>query len=435
MFPLSKLLSRLIRIGTLEVIDARGRSHIFRGEESGPFVTMRLSDPKLHRSLFLNPELAAGEAYMDGTMTFPASSLRDFLDLVSLNRNRPTGAPGAFHRAARAVSRTMKRFQQSNPIGKAQENVAHHYDIGNELYRLFLDEDLFYSCAYFEKDDDTLEAAQRAKCRLLAAKLGLQPGQRVLDIGSGWGGLAIYLAKIEKVDVLGVTLSKEQHALAEQRARQAGVSERVRFELRDYRELGEKFDRIVSVGMFEHVGVQRYGEFFAKVNELMPDDGVVLLHSIGHMSPPSTASPWLRKYIFPGAYSPSLSEVFPAIEKNRLWVTDCEFLRLHYAMTLRHWHDRFAENRQRIAGMYDERFCRMWEFYLISAEMMFRHGAQEVFQMVLSRKRDASPIRRDFMIDVQRDYKAREAQAMSLPRVRRNASSGRTRASSRSRSA
>jgi cyclopropane-fatty-acyl-phospholipid synthase len=325
---------------------------------------------------------------MDGTMTFPESSVRAFLELVSLNRNRPAGAPGAFHRASRAVSRAMKRFQQSNPIGKAQENIAHHYDIGNELYSLFLDEGLFYSCAYFESDDDTLEAAQRAKCRLIAAKLGLQPGQRVLDIGSGWGGLAIYLAKIEDVEVVGVTLSKEQHALAEARARQAGVSDRVRFELRDYRELTEQFDRIVSVGMFEHVGVQRYGEFFATVNELMPDDGVMLLHSIGHMSPPSTASPWLRRYIFPGAYSPSLSEVFPAVEKNRLWVTDCEFLRLHYAMTLRHWHDRFAENRQRIADMYDERFCRMWEFYLISAEMMFRHGAQEVFQMLLSRKRD-----------------------------------------------
>jgi len=415
MFPLSKLLSQLIRIGTLEVIDAAGTSHTFQGTEPGPSVTMKLSDPKLYKSLFFSPELAAGEAYMDGTMTFPGSSLRDFLELVSLNRNRPTGAPNAFHRAVRVVSRSMKRFQQSNPIGKALENIAHHYDIGNELYRLFLDDGLFYSCAYFETDDDTLEAAQRAKCRLIAAKLGLQPGQRILDIGSGWGGLAIYLAQIEQVEVLGVTLSKEQHALAEERARQAGVDDRVRFALRDYRELDEQFDRIVSVGMFEHVGVPRYDEFFAKVNDLMPDDGVMLLHTIGHMSPPSTASPWLRKYIFPGAYSPSLSEVAPAVERNRLWMMDCEFLRLHYAMTLRHWHDRFAANRERIATMYDERFCRMWEFYLISAEMMFRHGAQEVFQMLLSRKRDASPIRRDFMIDRQRAHKAREAEVMPRP--------------------
>jgi cyclopropane-fatty-acyl-phospholipid synthase len=373
---------------------------------------MKLSDPKLYKTLFFNPELAAGEAYMDGTMTFPGSSLRDFLELVSQNRNRPTGKPTTFHQAARTVSRAMKRFQQSNPIGKAQKNIAHHYDIGNELYSLFLDEGMFYSCAYFETDEDTLEAAQRAKCRLIAAKLGLQPGQKVLDIGSGWGGLAIYLATIEDVEVHGVTLSKEQHALAEAKAKRAGVSDRVHFELCDYRELSGQFDRIVSVGMFEHVGVHRYGEFFAKVNELMPESGVMLLHSIGHMSPPSTASPWLRKYIFPGAYSPSLSEVFPAAETNRLWVLDCEFLRIHYALTLRHWHQRFAENRQRIANLYDERFCRMWEFYLISAEMMFRHGAQEVFQMLLSRKRDAIPIRRDFMIDVQRGYKAREPDAM-----------------------
>ena len=223
---------------------------------------------------------------------------------------------------------------------------------------------------------------------------------------------------MEDVEVLGVTLSKEQHALAQQRAEAAGVSDRVKFELRDYRELDAKFDRIVSVGMFEHVGVPRYGEFFDKVNQLLPDRGVMLLHSIGHMSPPSTASPWLRKYIFPGAYSPSLSEVFPAVERNKLWVTDVEFLRLHYAMTLKHWHQRFEAHRAEIAKLYDEKFCRMWEFYLISAEMMFRTGAQEVFHMQLSRTRDASPIRRDYIIDSQRALKAREAERLP-PLVRR----------------
>ncbi|MGE0628909.1 MAG: class I SAM-dependent methyltransferase [Hyphomicrobiaceae bacterium] len=407
MFPLSKLLSRLIRIGTLTVIDAEGRKHTF-GAAPGPAATMKLDDPRLYRALFFSPELAAGEAYMDGRLSFPGSSLREFLALVSHNQNRPGGAPTPFHRAVGNISRKLKRFQQSNPIGKAQQNIAHHYDIGNALYRLFLDAGLFYSCAYFEQDDDTLEAAQRAKCRLIAAKLGLRPGQKILDIGCGWGGLAIYLAQIENVEVLGVTLSKEQHAVAVERAEAAGLTGRVRFQLQDYRNLDQKFDRIVSVGMFEHVGVQRYDEFFAKANRLIPDDGVIVLHSIGHMSPPSTASPWLRKYIFPGAYSPSLSEVFPAVERNRLWVTDCEFLRLHYAMTLRHWHERFEINRKRISEMYDERFCRMWEFYLISAEMMFRTGAQEVFQMQLSRKRDASPIRRDYIIDIQRDLKRRE---------------------------
>ena len=412
MFPLSTLLTQLIKVGTITVVDATGSTHTFGGRSPGPTVRMKLSDKTLYRKLFFNPELAAGEAYMDGTLSFPDSSLRDFLNLISINRNRPGGRPGLFHRVVGSVARKLKRFQQSNPIGKAQKNIAHHYDIGNDLYRLFLDDELFYSCAYFENDNDTLEAAQRAKCRLIAAKLGLKPGHKILDIGSGWGGLALYLAQMEEVEVVGVTLAKEQHALAQERVEAANLGSRVRFELRDYRELTEQFDRIVSVGMFEHVGVQRYDEFFDKINQLMPDDGVMLLHSMGHMSPPSTASPWLRKYIFPGAYSPSLSEVFPAVERNRLWVTDCEFLRLHYAMTLRHWHARFEANRETIAEMYDERFCRMWEFFLISAEMMFRTGAQEVFQMQLSRNRDASPIHRDYIVDVQRELKQREVERL-----------------------
>jgi cyclopropane-fatty-acyl-phospholipid synthase len=308
----------------------------------------------------------------------------------------------------RRISRGLKRFQQANPIGKAQQNVAHHYDLGNAFYELFLDRELFYSCAYFRSEDETLEAAQRNKCRLIAAKLNLKPGMKVLDIGSGWGGLARYLAQIADVEVMGVTLSKEQLALAVERTKAAGLSDRVTFALQDYRHLTTKFDRIVSVGMFEHVGVGHYGEFFAKVNELMTDDGVMLLHSIGHMSPPGTASPWLRKYIFPGAYSPALSEVFPAVENNSLWVTDLEFLRVHYATTLRHWYERFDANRAAVAKMYDERFCRMWEFYLISAEMMFRTGSQEVFHMQLAKKRDAAPIVRDYAVDVQRELERRE---------------------------
>ena len=410
MFPLSTLLQRFVQKGTLTVIDAEGQTHTFGGKVPGPAVTMRLSDAKLYKSLFLNPELAAGEAYMEGTMTFPGSSLRDFLGLFSVNQGALKS--GAIQRAIGIASRRLKRFQQANSIRRARANIAHHYDVGNALYKLFLDDGMFYSCAYFEDDNDTLEAAQRAKCRLIAAKLGLKPGHKVLDIGCGWGGLAIYLASIEDVEVLGVTLSKEQHALAQERAKAAGVADRVRFELRDYRELDQRFDRIVSVGMFEHVGVPHYPEFFRHVNSLLPDDGVMLLHSIGHMSPPGTASPWLRKYIFPGAYSPALSEVFPAVERNRLWVTDVEFLRVHYATTLRHWHTRFEKHRPEIVRMYDERFCRMWEFYLISAEAMFRTGAQEVFHMQLSRNRDASPIRRDYMVDQQRILKAREKERL-----------------------
>jgi cyclopropane-fatty-acyl-phospholipid synthase len=414
MFPLSILLDKLIQVGTLTVTDATGGTHRFGGREPGPAATLQLADPALYRSLFLSPEMAAGEAYMDGKVSFPGSSLRAFLELVAINTNRPRGTPTPFHKAVGALSRRMKALQQSNPIGQAQKNIAHHYDIGNALYEIFLDDGLFYSCAYFERDGDTLEAAQIAKCRLIAAKLGLRPGLTILDIGSGWGGLAIYLAQMDDVRVHGVTLSKEQHALAQQRAQAAGVGDRVTFELRDYRQLDRRFDRIVSVGMFEHVGVPRYDEFFSTVNRLMPDDGVMLLHSIGHMSPPSTASPWLRKYIFPGAYSPSLSEVFPAVERNRLWVMDCEFLRLHYAMTLKHWHQRFNAERDRVKALYDERFCRMWEFYLISCEMMFRYGAQEVFHLQLSRTRDAMPIRRDYMIEKQRELKQREAERLRL---------------------
>jgi cyclopropane-fatty-acyl-phospholipid synthase len=303
----------------------------------------------------------------------------------------------------------FRKRQQANALGEAQQNVAHHYDLGNDFYRLFLDENLLYSCAYFRHDGETLEQAQRNKLRLIAAKLGLQPGQRVLDIGSGWGDLAIYLASLEDVEVLGVTLSREQQALASERAAAAGLSDRVRFELKDYRALTAQFDRIVSVGMFEHVGVHHYDEFFTHLNGLMPDDGIAVIHSIGHMSPPGMASPWLRKYIFPGAYSPALSEVFAAVERNSLWVTDVEVLRLHYAKTLAHWEKRFQDHRDKVVQMYDERFARMWEFYLISAEMMFRTGSQMVFHMQLSRSRDAAPIVRDYTVDVQRHYLAREA--------------------------
>ena len=412
MFPLSHMLKSFVRCGSLDVVDAAGKSHRFGGVKPGPAVTMRLTDPSLYHKLFVNPELAAGEAYMDGRMTFPhpsgspSAGLRDFLTLFSINRLALGSYP--LQAGLKRVSRALKSFQQANPVGQAQRNVAHHYDLGNALYKLFLDEGMFYSCAYFQSPSDTLEQAQRNKCRLIAAKLGLQPGMKVLDIGSGWGGLAIYLAQMEDIEVTGVTLSKEQHALSSERARALGLDHRVKFELLDYRALDRRFDSVVSVGMFEHVGVGHYGEFFAQINRLMPDDGVMLLHSIGHMSPPGTASPWMRKYIFPGAYSPALSEVFPAVESNSLWVTDLEFLRVHYATTLLHWHQRFERHREQVARLYDERFCRMFEFYLISAEMMFRTGSQEVFHMQLSRRRDASPIVRDYITDTQRRYLERE---------------------------
>jgi cyclopropane-fatty-acyl-phospholipid synthase len=401
MFPLSHMLTSFVRIGTLKVIDADGRTHIFPGTP-GPSVTMRLTDRSLYRKLFFNPELHAGEAYMDGRLRFEDSTLRDFLTLFSINRLSLGSYP--LQKVLRAVARGLKRLQQANRVGQAQKNVAHHYDLGNDFYKLFLDEGMNYSCAYFHNDNETLEQAQRNKLRLIAAKLNLKPGLRLLDIGSGWGDLALYLAALENVDVTGVTLSKEQHALSNEKAQRLGLCDRVRFHLQDYRHVGGQFDRIVSVGMFEHVGVRHYAEFFAKINALIKDDGLMLLHSIGHMSPPGTASPWLRKYIFPGAYSPALSEVFAEVERASLWVTDLEFLRLHYAKTLNHWCQRFEANRARVSEMYDERFCRMWEFYLVSAEMMFRTGSQLVFQMQLARKRDAAPIVRDYITDVRRHY-------------------------------
>jgi len=411
MFPLSHMMKSFVRVGTLKIIDADGKVHVFSGQP-GPNVTMRLSDRSLYHKLVFNPELNAGEAYMDGRMSFEDSTLRDFLTLFSLNRLSLASYP--LQKVLRRVSRMFKKGQQANPIGKAQQNVAHHYDLGNDFYKLFLDEGLQYSCAYFTNDDNTLEQAQRNKLRLLAAKLNLSPGLKILDIGCGWGDLALYLARLADVEVVGVTLSKEQFELANARARKAGLDKRVRFELKDYRKVEDRFDRIVSVGMFEHVGVHHYGEFFGKINELMDDDGLALIHSIGHMSPPGTASPWLRKYIFPGAYSPALSEVFEVVEQNSLWVTDLEFLRLHYAKTLAHWAQRFEANRDKVEAMYDARFARMWEFYLISAEMMFRTGSQLVFHMQLARKRDAAPIVRDYITDLQRDYKRQEAEFRSL---------------------
>ena len=410
MFPLSHMLTSFVRVGTLKVIDAEGSTHLFGGGP-GPSATMKLTDRSLYTKLFLNPELHAGEAYMDGRMSFvEGSTLRDFLTLFSVNRLSLGSYP--LQKVLRRVSRGLKRFQQANKVGEAQANVAHHYDLGNDFYRLFLDEGMQYSCAYFTDPGETLEQGQRNKLRLIAAKLRLAPGLKVLDIGSGWGDLALYLAAMEDADVTGVTLSTEQHALSNEKARAAGLAHRVRFELLDYRSMQGRFDRIVSVGMFEHVGVHHYPEFFAQVNALMQDDGLMLLHSIGHMSPPGTASPWLRKYIFPGAYSPALSEVFPVVEQASLWVTDLEFLRVHYADTLREWHRRFEANRAAIAAMYDERFCRMWEFYLISAEMMFRTGSQLVFHMQLARRRDAAPVVRDYVTDTQRRYRELEAERL-----------------------
>ena len=412
MFPLSHMMKAFIRKGTLEVIDADNKRHVFSGEP-GPKVVMRISDKKLYRDLVFKSEIAAAEGYMDGTMVFEeGSTLREFLHLFSINRLSLAAYP--LQKAIRKATMLTRRKQQANKVGEAQSNVAHHYDLGNEFYKLFLDKNMLYSCAYFHNDNQSLEQAQRNKLRLIASKLNLQPGQKVLDIGCGWGDMALYLASMEDVHVIGVTLSTEQQKLATERAAEMGLSDRVEFRLQDYRELTEQFDRVVSVGMFEHVGVAHYDEFFAKLNDLMPDDGLALIHSIGHMSPPGMASKFMRKYIFPGAYSPALSEVFASVERNSLWCLDLEFLRVHYANTLAHWEKRFQENRDKVEEMYDERFARMWEFYLISAEAMFRTGSQLVFHMQLSRSRDAAPLVRDYTVDVQREYEKRETKRLPV---------------------
>jgi cyclopropane-fatty-acyl-phospholipid synthase len=399
----SKLLRSLMTEGQLTVIDAAGVSHVFAGRP-GPAVTVRLHNRALHHRLLLNPKLAVGEAYMDGTLTIEDASLYDLIDLLARNlvafENRPS------RRFVNAVERAVRIVHTYNPVPRAHRNVAHHYDLSGTLYDLFLDRDRQYSCAYFTSANETIEQAQENKKLHLAAKLLLEPGQRLLDIGSGWGGLALYLARLSGVDATGITLSTEQHKIANERAHTDGLNERVRFHLRDYRLESGRYDRIVSVGMFEHVGPANYNTFFAKIRDLLAEDGVALLHSIGRMEPPGSTNPWLRKYIFPGGYTPALSEVLSAIERVGLWVTDIEILRLHYAETLRHWRQRFEANRDRVRAIYDERFCRMWDFYLTGCEISFRRMNQMVFQVQLARKQEAVPLTRDYVTDFERAHRA-----------------------------
>jgi cyclopropane-fatty-acyl-phospholipid synthase len=393
-----RLLARGIKQGCITLIDPDGRKQSFgRGE---PRVTVRLADRATDWGLAFNPWLKVGEAYMDGKLTIEQGSLYDLIDIGLANTS---GIQNARWQKVIAGFHTLARWwHQHNPVGLARQHVAHHYDLSRRLFELFLDESMQYSCAYFLKPTMGLAEAQAAKMRHIAAKLLLQPGQRVLDIGCGWGGLAIYLARQCGVEVVGVTLSKEQHELATQRAKDAGVERQVKFKLQDYRLENERYDRIVSVGMFEHVGVKHYGEFFGAVERLLKPTGVALLHAIGRRDGPGFTNPWLRKYIFPGGYSPALSEVVPFVEKTSMWISDIEVLRLHYAETLRCWRENFNRHRAEIARIYDERFCRMWEFYLIGSELSFRHSYNMVWQMQLARDIDIVPLSRDYMVDWER---------------------------------
>lgn len=398
------ILKSIVRNGSLRVIDAAGNRHTV-GDSSPPEATLRLTSKTTEYRLAINPALAVGEAYMDGRLVIEEGSLYGFLDVLARN---VTGRNAWLA----LLDRLGKRLKQSNPVGRARRNVAHHYDLSSDFYDIFLDRDRQYSCAYFTSPDDTLETAQENKKRHIAAKLLLdQPGLRALDIGSGWGGLALYLAEAFGADVTGVTLSREQHSFSTERAAHSPASAHVRFKLQDYREVEGPFDRIVSVGMFEHVGKRNYAEFFARIRELLSDDGVALIHSIGYADTPGPINPFIRKYIFPGADLPSLSEVFTAVEPTGLFVTDVEILRLHYAETLRHWRERFTAHSEEVKALFDERFYRMWEFYLVLCEIGFRRRTLIVFQMQLSRRLETVPMTRDYIFDLERRAAARTTAA------------------------
>ena len=391
---LHSLLNRCVRRGTL-TFELPGGERVLAGDGSGKPLAVRLTDNRAARELLFNPELALGELYMDGRLVVTGGSIYDLLEL--LGRNLPNlSVPqiGALRHSLRAA---FDRWRPHNSERLAKRNVHHHYDIDDRIYSLFLDSDRQYSCAYFDEEANALEDAQLAKKRHIAAKLLVPHGATVLDIGSGWGGLALYIGDLCEADVTGLTLSTEQLKVAERQAEKKGLSSHVHFRLQDYRALNDRFDRIVSVGMFEHVGFRDYDAFFGVIQRSLKDDGIALLHSIGRLDGKSPTNPWYTKYIFPGSYVPSLAEVLPVIERSGLIVTDIEILRLHYADTLAAWRERFLHHRPEAAAILGDRFCRMWEFYLAASEAGFRYGGLMVFQVQLAKKLDTVPRTRNYI--------------------------------------
>ena len=392
---LIEFLNNLFKHDGFLLIDANMKKHMIGTPKKQNPLTLKILDKSLHTKLLLLPDLYFGEAYTNGSIVIENGTLTEFLDLALKNIGR--GETNSFNAAINKIRGTYRFLTNFNLKKKSKSNVAHHYDISEKLYDLFLDEKRQYSCAYFKNDTDSLEEAQNNKIEHIIKKLRLKPNQKVLDIGSGWGTLAIEIAKKSKCEVLGVTLSENQYKYSIEKAKESGLENQVQFRLIDYRDLNEKFDRIVSVGMFEHVGRKFYNTYFNSVSELMNDDGVALIHTIGSVNPPRDPHPWITKYIFPGGYTPSLSEVTKPMEKSGLILSDLEVWRLHYSHTLRNWKERFLSKREEVLDMFDEKFLRMWEFYLASCEMTFKWGDQIVFQLQLSKNLTTVPNTRDYI--------------------------------------
>ena len=406
------LLRTFLRRGTFRLTTSRGTTFTF-GDGTGKPVSVRFTTRAAEWGILLDPELKLGEAYMNGTFVVEEGTIADVLSIaLGQNSELPQWA-----RPQWILRFLCRRLIQFNPRKRSRRNVAHHYDLDGRLYSLFLDADRQYSCAYFEAPDASLDDAQLAKKRHLAAKLLLEPGKRVLDIGCGWGGLGLYLAEYTGADVTGVTLSNEQHGIANARAAERGLADRARFSLQDYRDVKGPFDRIVSVGMFEHVGVGHYPDFFRKSAELLADDGVMVLHSICRSEGPGITNPWIAKYIFPGGYIPALSEVVPQIEKAGLLVTDIEILRLHYAETLKAWRERFLAHREEAERIYDRRFVRMWEFYLAASEMSFREQNMMNFQIQITKRQGVTPMTRDYIGREEQRLRASEGRSQAPLRL------------------
>ncbi|MCL6706138.1 cyclopropane-fatty-acyl-phospholipid synthase family protein [Pseudomonas sp. R2.Fl] len=410
------LLERIIRKGSLEVIGADGRKQTF-GDATGKPLKIRFTDDKAEDEIYGDPQLKLGEVYMDGRLIIEEGDIYDLLALVKSNTLAEDLSFGMIWRGLARIA--LKKLGSLLPINHNKRNIAHHYDLSAKLYDLFLDQDWQYSCAYFNPPGISLEEAQLAKKRHIAAKLLAEPGQKALEIGSGWGGMAMYLAECCNVDVTGITLSEEQLKISRERAARRGLAKSVRFELQDYYYLpaDKRYDRIVSVGMFEHVGLKDFQRFFNKVNDVLSDDGVMLLHSIGQPFPAVINNPWIEKYIFPGGYIPSIAEVMPKIEKAGLLVSDIEILPMHYAYTLRKWRERFLARKEEAIALYDERFLRMWEFYLAGSEMAFTHEKFFIFQMQIVKKRTAVPDNRNYIYEREAELKAVEQRRSPLDRI------------------